>query len=197
MLIETDALVFRVVLIGDSSVGKTSIVNSFLHKNFNANEQNTIGAAHESYTEVRDGFRIELQIWDTAGEEKFKSLGPIYYRQAAAALLVFDMSNHHSFESLPGWVENFQNVAGTEAIVVVVGNKIDLDQLRVTNAEAEQWCKGRGFDFVPASAKLGTGVADVFDVLLTKLAATTDTSTTRGAQRFVAPPQADEKGGCC
>jgi small GTP-binding protein len=142
---------------------------------------------------------MELQIWDTAGEEKFKSLGPIYYREASAALAVFDVSNPQSFEDLNGWIENFHSVAGSEAVVVVVGNKIDLvDAQKVTNAEAEQWCGAREYAFVAASAKTGEGVPDVFDRLLSLLAERRDDSTSRSVQRFVAPPlEPQEKSGCC
>jgi small GTP-binding protein len=193
MLLAGDSLVFRVVLVGDSSVGKTSIVNSFLHKSFNGSEPTTIGAAHESYAEVRDGLAMELQIWDTAGQEKYKSLGPVYYRQAAAALAVFDMANRDSFDNLPGWVREFRSVAGSDAVVVVVGNKTDLDPHAVSCADAEQWCAAQGFAFVPTSAKLGTAVPEVFDLLLTRLALTRRPATTK-----LAPPPAEpDGGGCC
>jgi small GTP-binding protein len=199
MQIAGGAVVFRVVLIGDSSVGKTCLLTRFLHKDFNLNETNTIGASYETYSEVRDGFTMELQIWDTAGEEKFKSLGPIYYREASAALAVFDVSNPLSFEALSGWISNFQSVAGSEAVIVVVGNKIDLvDAQKVTLAEAEQWCGGREYAFVPASAKSGSGVPDVFDRLLTLLERRCGDTTSRAVQRFVAPPlEPARKQDCC
>jgi small GTP-binding protein len=142
---------------------------------------------------------MELQIWDTAGEEKFKSLGPIYYREASAAIVVFDVTNPSSFEALSDWISNFQSVAGAEAVIVIVGNKIDLvDTQKVTNVEAEQWCKARDYPFLPASAKTGVGVHDVFDRLLTLLAERRDNSTSGAVQRFVAPPlEPREKPGCC
>jgi small GTP-binding protein len=199
MLIGEGALVFRVVLIGNSSVGKTSLVRRFLHNEFNPSEANTIGASYETYTEVRDGFSMELQIWDTAGQEKFKSLGPIYYREASAAIAVFDLSNSDSFEGLSGWIDSFRSVAGSDAVIVVVGNKLDLvDVQKVTLAEAEQWCAGHEYGFVPASAKTAAGVADIFDRLLAMLADRRDDTASHGVQRFVAPPlEPSESGRCC
>jgi small GTP-binding protein len=198
MRIGEGAIVFRVVLIGDSSVGKTSLVKRFLHNEFSLNETNTIGASYETYTEVRDGFSMELQIWDTAGQEKFKSLGPIYYREASAAIAVFDLSNAATFEALSGWIDNFRSVAGADALVVVVGNKLDLvDLQKVTLEEAEQWCGNHEFGFVAASAKTAAGVADVFDRLLVMLAERRDDTTSHGVQRFVAPPlEPPSSGGC-
>jgi small GTP-binding protein len=186
-------------LIVDSSVGTTRLVARFLHKHFNANETNTSGASYETYSEVRDGFTMELQIWDTAGEEKFKSLGPIYYREVSAALAGFDVSNPSSFQALSGWIADFQSVAGSEAVIVVVGNKIDLvGAQKVTPAEAEQWCSAREYAFVAASAKTGVGVPEVFDRLLTLLANRRDDTTSRAVKRFVAPPlELQAKKECC
>jgi small GTP-binding protein len=190
MLIDEGTLVFRVVLIGDSSVGKTCIVNRFRHNNFNSSEQNTIGASYETYSETRNGFQIELQIWDTAGQEKFKSLGPVYYRDAAAALAVFDLSNRSTLEGLDGWITNFRAIAGPDALVVVVGNKADLvDLQKVSEKEARQWCEDQGLDFLATSAKTGSGVAEVFDLVLTRLSQKQCDFATKGVPKFMPTPQ--------
>jgi small GTP-binding protein len=199
MLFEDGSLVFRVVLIGESSVGKTCLINRFRHNTFNSNEQNTIGASYETYSERRDNLRIELQIWDTAGQEKFKSLAPVYYRDAAAAIAVFDLTNHASFEGMSNWISNFREVAGQEAVVVVVGNKADLvDNQRVSETEARQWVEDQGLDFRQASAKTGTGVQEVFDLLITRLTEKRSEFTEKGAPKFLPAPELpkEEKSGC-
>jgi small GTP-binding protein len=200
MLIDDGTIVFRVVLIGESSVGKTSLVNRFRHSTFNSNEQNTIGASYETWSEVRNGLHFELQIWDTAGQEKFRSLGPVYYRDAAAALAVFDVTNLATFQRLEEWITSFRNIAGHETVIVVVGNKVDLvDAQRISEAEAKQWCGDQGLDFMQASAKTGSGVAEVFDWLLSRLAETRTDFGTRGVPKFAQPSELppEEKGGCC
>jgi small GTP-binding protein len=198
-VLEDGTLVFRIVLIGDSSVGKTCIVNRFLHDMFNAGEQNTIGSSCETYAEMRDGFRMELQIWDTAGQEKFRSLGPIYYREAAA-LVVYDVANRSSLASVQQWIDGFHAAAGRDAIVIVVGNKIGLlDSGSFTDTEGRKFCESRGYDFLLASAKTGAGVAEVFAKLLDNLAERRDSHSTRGVQRYVMPPRhpPDVKSKCC
>jgi small GTP-binding protein len=200
MLVDEGSIVFRVVLIGDSSVGKTCVVNRFLHDSFDNHEPNTIGASYETYIENRDGFAMELQIWDTAGQEKYKSLGPIYYRESAAALAVFDMSNHGSFESIPGWIKSFRSVSGEAAIVIVVGNKMDLvDEQVVQIEEAQHWAQVEGLDFLPASAKTGSGVREVFDKLLDRLAEKRDSFQAKDSASVppLEPSLPEPKSTCC
>jgi small GTP-binding protein len=196
MFVEDGALTFRIVLIGDSSVGKTCVVNRFLHDSFKAAEPNTIGVSYEAYTTMRGGRMMELQIWDTAGQEKFKSIGPIYYREAAAALAVFDLTNGPTFESIPVWVDNFRGVAGAAAVVIVVGNKLDLENRKVNAAEARQWCDARTLDYIETSAKTGDGIYTLFETLVDRLAEKGDECATRGIMKYITPPQEEEKK-CC
>jgi small GTP-binding protein len=120
-----DALTFRVVLVGDSEAGKTSIVAAFLRGEFDRNQLTTVGAV--SYTMARNvnGTRVDVQIWDTAGQEKYRSIGPIYYRGAAAAIAVFDVTVQNFEESLETWIGAVRRSAA-DPLVFVVGNKIDL-----------------------------------------------------------------------
>ena len=134
MLIEDEKITFRVVTIGDSSVGKTSIINSRKNE-FNPAEPNTVGTLYDSFTDKRDKNDIEVQIWDTAGQEQYRSLGPIYYRSSAGAIVVFDITNKKSFDDLEEWISVFKREAGERTIVVVVGNKTDLESDRVVSKE--------------------------------------------------------------
>ncbi|OHT16939.1 small GTP-binding protein [Tritrichomonas foetus] len=170
MIIADDVLMARAVLIGDSSVGKTCLVNQFIHNEFNPQEVSTIGALYETYSSTVNGKRIELQIWDTSGQEKFKSLGPVYYRDAAAAILVFDLTSRNSFLNLSSWLNLFKNVTGGQSIIVVVGNKKDLsDSVNVTENEAREWAASFGYNFFVTSAKNGEGVKEVFESLMHSL----------------------------
>jgi small GTP-binding protein len=161
----------RVVVIGDSSVGKTSILAALAGGGFNPYELNTVGANWQLYVEEVKGERIELQIWDTAGQERFRSLGPLYYRNATAGLVVYDITNSESFRSVPGWVDAFTSVVGTGAAVFLVGNKCDLvDKREVAFDEAAEWARERGFDFVETSARTADGIAHLFQTVAERVA---------------------------
>jgi small GTP-binding protein len=155
-----DGQIFRVVILGESSVGKTSIINRLVNKEFNPVEQATVGAAFLLHQEKVDGFAIEMQIWDTAGQEKYKSLSPIYCRGAAAAVVAFDITNHRSFEKLDDWATLVTEVAGADTAIFIVANKCDLSPT-VDEREIEAWIASRGFTLVRTSAKTGEGVTEL------------------------------------
>ncbi|EAY20809.1 Ras family protein [Trichomonas vaginalis G3] len=169
MLIEEEKITFRSVTIGDSSVGKTCIVNRFLQDKFDPAEPNTIGTLYESFTDHRDGHDLEIQIWDTAGQEQYRSLGPIYYRSSLAAIVVFDITNRKSFEDVNEWVSEFRNVAGENTIVVLVGNKIDLPERAVEKDEAEEWAHKNNCIYAETSARSGAGIKQLFTTLVDEL----------------------------
>ena len=155
----------RVVLIGDSYVGKTCLVTRLVKQEFNKNTEDTIGAAFETYeATLADGNKLKMQIWDTAGQEKYISLGPVYYRNASAGIFVYDVTESRTLDSLRVWVQKFRDTVGMDVPVFVVGNKADLDERRKVD------CKdGQGFAdsvgaklFVEASALTGTNVVHLF-----------------------------------
>ena len=161
---------YRVVLIGDPAVGKTSIVSQTENGSFDPNEPSTVGAMFILHQEQVDGQVIEMQIWDTAGQERFRSLGPIYYRNASAAVVVFDITRSHSFDDLDGWIKQFTSVAPSHAIICIVANKSDL----MSNAEipietAKEWAKKKGYLFHITSAKTGEGIPDLFKLIAQKI----------------------------
>jgi len=175
MLIEEEKTTYRCVTIGDSSVGKTSIVNKFLLNKFNPSEPNTIGTLYESFSDRRDGRDIEVQIWDTAGQDQYRSLGPIYYRSSAAAILVFDITKPDTFQNLGTWLSAFRDVAGENNVIFVVGNKVDLEDKReVTSDEGEMWAKKNGCHYIETSANDGTRIKELFELLVDELIRTFD-----------------------
>jgi small GTP-binding protein len=131
--------------------------------NFNPYEQNTVGANWHLFAADLGTQRIELQIWDTAGQERYRALGPLYYRNAVAAILVYDVTSRQSFQNLPLWLEAFAAVAGSETLVFVVGNKADLAEGReVPREEAEEWARDKGYEFYETSAKTAQGIRQLF-----------------------------------
>jgi Ras-related protein Rab-21 len=157
---------FRIVLIGDPSVGKTSLLSQLVDHKFSAIQTPTVGANYQIYPTRIDSLDVELQIWDTAGQERFRALGPIYYRYADAAVAVYDVTNHESFDALETWIRGFFEVAGTRAKVAIVGNKSDLGAIsEVTKSEAEEFAERNGFTHFQSSAKTGEGVEIIFESL--------------------------------
>ena len=188
----------RVVTIGETSVGKTAIITQLVKRTFNPNEKSTVGAMFFIYNEKVDNELIEMQIWDTAGQERFRSLGPIYYRGAEAAVVVFDYTSLTSFEKLQNWVSAFQDVAGAETIIFIVGNKIDLkENIQVQEEVAENWAKDNGFRFFSTSALTGHGIQETFHELAVAIKASSKKKTITTSPDLEAPSGAGQKKSCC
>jgi small GTP-binding protein len=185
----------RIVLIGDTAVGKTSILNRVMEDRFNPFEQTTVGANWQLYVRDFNGDRVELQIWDTAGQERFRSLGPLYYRGASGAIVVYDVTSRSSLESLAHWIEDFEAVAGNDGMMVIAGNKCDLeDQRQVSQKEALDWAKGKGYLAYETSAKSGQNVRQMIDALAEAVL------RSKGGDKGDAPTRLAEGGGgggCC
>lgn len=170
MLVDNGSVQARVVVIGNSAVGKTSILNQLIARTFNEQEVATIGANYQVHVEDVDGSSVELQIWDTAGQEKFRALGPIYFRNARGAIVVYDVADRSTFDALESWIASFRDVAGPETVVVVVGNKCDVeDGVAVSEVEGEKWAADAGFSCFRTSAKTGKGIKETFHELAVQL----------------------------
>ena len=160
MLIPTlDSFSYKVVFVGDSGVGKTSLIQRINTSKFEGNFDSTIGAsAIQKEVETSIGV-IKLNIWDTAGKEKYKSLISTYARNACAAILCFDLSSNESFLSLDEWINELQNICDINCCFFVVGNKSDLDQ-HVPISTVNKWCEERKYKFFITSAKTGIGIPE-------------------------------------
>jgi len=162
---------YKVVLLGESNVGKTSMILRIVKDTFNPEQRNTVGASffrHAAQTST--SVVLNYDIWDTAGQERYRGLASLYYRGAAAAILVYDVTNAESLEKARYWVGELRRAADVgecEGIVIVlVGNKIDLEANRVVSTNAGRaMAEENGCFFVEASAKTGTGVPDVFKII--------------------------------
>jgi small GTP-binding protein len=166
LLKSVSAINARVVVIGDSTVGKTSILNQLVSRTFNPHQSPTVVSNFQYYAEDVGGTGVELQIWDTAGQEKFRSLGPIYFRNASAAIAVYDRTSRESFEHLTQWIDAFIETAGYQAVIAVAGNKLDLDDPQIELSEAEDWAKAHNYIIVETSAVTGTGIQALFRELV-------------------------------
>ena len=157
--------IFKVILIGDSSTGKTSLINRFVNKTFDEKYLCTIGVDFFMKTLELASQTIKLQIWDTAGMEKYKAISSSYYRGSHAAFVVFDLTSRTSFESVTRWIESYykSNNPQFQKNVVLIGNKVDLEEQReITTAEAENFAKLNKMVYWETSAKDGKNVEEVF-----------------------------------
>ena len=163
---------YKLVFIGDQSVGKTSIISRFQFDTFDDHYQTTIGIDFVSKTVPVDDGTVRLQLWDTAGQERFRSLIPSYIRDSHVAVVVFDITNRESFESTSKWIADVRAQRGNDAIIVLVGNKTDLAAQRaVTTAELEAQAAEQEIMFIETSAKEGFNIKLLFRRLATALPA--------------------------
>ena len=160
----------KLVFLGDIYVGKTSIINRFMYESFDTNYQATIGIDFLSKTLYLDDRTVRLQLWDTAGQERFRSLIPNYIRDSSVAVIVFDITNKQTFSNCDKWVEDVRNERGNEAVIVLVGNKIDKAEERTVSVdEAEAKAKGLDATYIETSAKTGDNVKQLFKQIATTL----------------------------
>ncbi|PTB80776.1 ras-like GTP-binding protein [Trichoderma longibrachiatum ATCC 18648] len=149
---------FKLVFLGEQSVGKTSLITRFMYDSFDNMYQATIGIDFLSKDRT-----VRLQLWDTAGQERFRSLIPSYIRDSSVAVVVYDISNAKSFQNTKKWIDDVRAERGNDVIIVLVGNKTDLnDKREVTTQQGEEEAKRQGLRFVETSAKLGHNVQNLF-----------------------------------
>ena len=154
---------YKLIFLGDQNVGKSSILNRFMSDTFTEEYQATIGLDFQSKNVQIDNQDIHLLLYDTAGQEKFRSLIPMYTRDANIILLVYDICSKESFLHLSDWLKDLTNINNNEVIFALVGNKIDLnDKREVSPEEGQKFSEEHDFIFQEVSAKTGDGFSDLF-----------------------------------
>ncbi|XP_042594350.1 ras-related protein Rab-6A-like isoform X4 [Cyprinus carpio] len=154
---------FKLVFLGEQSVGKTSLITRFMYDSFDNTYQATIGIDFLSKTMYLEDRTIRLQLWDTAGQERFRSLIPSYIRDSAAAVVVYDIANLNSFQQTSKWIDDVRTERGSDVIIMLVGNKTDLaDKRQVSVEAAEKKARELGVMYIETSAKAGYNVKQLF-----------------------------------
>ncbi|XP_011299308.1 ras-related protein Rab-21 [Fopius arisanus] len=203
---------FKVVLLGEGCVGKTSVVLRYVEDKFNDDHLTTVQASFLTKKLNIKGKRINLAIWDTAGQEKFHALGPIYYRMSNGAILVYDVTDENSFQMVKNWVKELKKMLGSDISLVIAGNKVDLEKDRsVSIEEADKYAKQVGAVHFHTSAKQNRNIEEMFLDLTRRMMAHADeteqqksnlnrTSSTRRNVVVVedeAEPIQTTKSSCC
>ena len=162
----------KICLLGDVSVGKTSIASRFCKNSFNENYINTIGGAYQQQNVIlNNGVKMKLHIWDTSGQDRFRSMTNLYYRDAQVAILTYDVTNEQSLDSLSYWLRELNDkVDQDNMLLCLAGNKTDVEasKKKVSTIRGKEFAEQNNMIFFETSAKTGTGVKELFQAIATK-----------------------------
>lgn len=187
----------KLVLLGDMGTGKTSLVLRFVKGQFFDFQESTIGAAFFTQVLSLNEVTIKFDIWDTAGQERYHSLAPMYYRGAAAAVVVYDITSMDSFERAKKWVQELQRQGNPNLIMFLVANKVDLEEKRkVKNEEGELYAQENGLSFLETSAKGAHNVNELFYEIAKRLAEANPSRQT-GMKLHTESHGGGRRGFCC
>ena len=160
---------YKVVLIGDSSVGKSNILARLINREFCENSKSTIGVEFGLKTLKIGGKSVKAQIWDTSGQERYRAISNAYYRNASGIILVYDITNEASFNNIERWLNEIRDHS-TNPVIMIIGNKLDLTAARAVATECvADFCSKHGFNYMETSAKSGAGIDEAFVAILTEV----------------------------
>ncbi|KAK7412000.1 hypothetical protein VNO78_03445 [Psophocarpus tetragonolobus] len=161
---------FKVVMIGDSGVGKSNLLSRFTRNEFCLESKSTIGVEFATRTVEVEGRRVKAQIWDTAGQERYRAITSAYYRGALGALLVYDLTKPISFENVRRWLKELRDHADANIAIMLIGNKTDLKHLRgVATEDAQVFAENESLSFIETSALQSTNVHKAFHTILSHI----------------------------
>jgi len=180
---------FKVVLIGDSGVGKSNLLSRFTRNEFNLESKSTIGVEFATRSINVDGKTVKAQIWDTAGQERYRAITSAYYRGAVGALLVYDIAKHGTYVNVTRWLKELRDHADSNIVIMLVGNKSDLKHLRaVPTEEAKNFSTENGLSFIETSALDASNVEGAFQTILTDIYRIVSSKSLEQSQDPIRPP---------
>ncbi|KAK4402014.1 UNVERIFIED_CONTAM: Ras-related protein RABA2a [Sesamum angustifolium] len=200
---------FKVVLIGDSGVGKSNLLSRFTRNEFCLESKSTIGVEFATRTLQVEGRTVKAQIWDTAGQERYRAITSAYYRGALGALLVYDVTKPTTFDNVSRWLKELRDHADSNIVIMLIGNKTDLKHLRaVATEDAQGFAEKEGLSFIETSALEATNVEKAFQTILSEIyriiskkSLASDepapTSIKEGKTLVVGPQDNNTKKTCC
>lgn len=188
---------FKLLLIGDSGVGKTCILFRFSDDAFNSTFISTIGIDFKIKTIELHGKKIKLQIWDTAGQERFQTITTSYYRGAMGIMLVYDITQSSSFGNINKWLRNIEDHATDNVAKLILGNKCDMEARRVVPTEqGEQLAKSKGLKFLETSAKANINIDKAFTMIAEDILQKTPNPSLRPVDPIINPSESTSSSGC-
>ena len=190
----------KLVLLGDTSVGKSCLVVRFSRGDFYDYQEPTIGAAFLTQAVQLPDCTVRFELWDTAGQERYRSLAPMYYRGASAAIVVFDVTNRDSFEGAKSWVKELQRRGDPNVVIALAGNKADIKGRAVEAEEAREYAAQQSLIFMDTSAKTNLNVKEIFAAIARKLPHNLpdrDEDIITSLDDSSKPGKAKAAGGCC
>ncbi|KAH8114125.1 ras-domain-containing protein [Phellopilus nigrolimitatus] len=199
---------FKVVLIGDSGVGKSNLLSRFTRNEFNLDSKSTIGVEFATRTISVDGKTVKAQIWDTAGQERYRAITSAYYRGAVGALLVYDIAKNMTYDNVQRWLKELRDHADSNIVIMLVGNKSDLRHLRaVTTDTAKNFASENQLSFIETSALDASNVENAFQNILTDIYRIVSAKQLEGPDKDIKPTEGntisvsrseeETKSGCC
>ncbi|KAK4787993.1 hypothetical protein SAY86_019312 [Trapa natans] len=188
----------KLVLLGDMGTGKSSLVLRFVKGQFHEFQESTVGAAFFSQSLAVNDVTVKLEIWDTAGQERYHSLAPMYYRGAAAAIIVYDITSIESFERAKKWVQELQKRGNPSMVKALAGNKVDLEDKRKVMAEdARAYAEENGLFFMETSAKTAVNVNKVFNEIARRLPMLQSEQSQAAMVIVDRPGEGSQSASCC
>ena len=195
--IKQKEILYKILLLGDSSVGKTCFLMRYADNTFQEIHMSTIGLDYKlKNVQLDDGKMVKIQIWDTAGQDRFRSITKNYYKGAHGIILLYDVTSLKTFENVKNWVSQIKEEVSDKVIIILVGNKIDNVQNRkVTTEEGEKMAKECGIEFFETSAKSGENIDNTFNHLVKKTVEIYSKIDGKGDK--LTNKKAGKKKGCC
>ena len=194
----------QLLIVGNSAVGKSSILRRFAQDKFNPNYFATIGVDFFTKDVILDQKKIHIKMWDTAGQERYKALTQGFFRNAQGIMIVYDIKNKESFNDLKYWIQSIENninIQNKNIPAIIIGNKIDLNDREVDKNEAEQFAKSKNYKYFEVSAKSGQGIDESIKYLIQKVIEVNDKNEEQVKKSIVIKNEEDKdkskKLKCC
>jgi len=195
--------IIKIVILGSSGVGKSSIINRYIYDHWDKDMQTTLGAAFLDKTFTYRGKEFKFQIWDTAGQEKYGPLAQMYYRDADVALLVYDVTDKSSFTGLKNWHMELTEKGPKNIVLAIVGNKSEIEDTKTFETEGELYASKHNAIFKATSAKQNKGINELFDTILDQVfehALCDEVTSDMNTSKLIHRKKEDENGivkRCC
>jgi len=192
-----ESIEVKIIFVGNANVGKTSIASRFINGTFSNILEPTVGAAFSSKEVELNGVKCTFNLWDTAGQETYRYLVPMYYRNADIAVIVFDLSNQSSFNDVETWVEDVKKNVGESIVFLLCGNKCDIDPKVVDIDSISSLSRRMGLIYVETSASNGDGISKLFEIAISEHLKKKDEKSKMPSNSVNVATKTNKDKGCC